>query len=332
VRAKWFYGLVVFAVICAVHVPTARGQAGSSAATQTPSAASFASPADSVAATSDDSAVATATPDATSALTTQTSSSTASSSDGFWDKWFARVDKTQGEQPRWITPLATTTPRLEEEFRYDIAFQHPHAGADTNSYGFSKGLELIPAERVEIIISPPPYVARSGSDERDGFGDMSFLMKYRLLAGNAEHGNYILTVFLGATVPTGDHHNGLPDATVTPTIAGGKGFGNFDVQSTLGITLPTGDTDLIGRTIAWNTAFQYRIHRIFWPEVEVNSSFFNDGPHDGDKQTFITPGLVLGRLHLWRRLGLTVGGGIQIATTQFHLNNHNAILSVRFPF
>jgi len=29
---------------------------------------------------------------------------------------------------------------------------------------------------------------------------------------------------------------------------------------------------------------------------------------------------------------VTVGGGMQIATTHFHRNNHNGIFSVRFPF
>ena len=37
--------------------------------------------------------------------------------------WFARVTRTQAEQPHWITPIATVTPRLEEEFRYDILWQ-----------------------------------------------------------------------------------------------------------------------------------------------------------------------------------------------------------------
>jgi hypothetical protein len=31
-------------------------------------------------------------------------------------------------------------------------------------------------------------------------------------------------------------------------------------------------------------------------------------------------------------VGFTVGGGYQIATTHFHTSNHNAILSIRFPF
>jgi len=261
----------------------------------------------------------------------QTPQPPAQTPEGFWGKWFVRVNKTQAEQPHWITPLATTTPRLEEEFRYDIGWQQSSSGALNENYGFSKGLELIPAQRVEIIVSPPPYIAH-GSTEQDGFGDVSFLLKYRLLAGNEEHGNYILTAFLGASTPTGQYKNGTQDATITPTVAAGKGFGNFDVQSTFGATLPTGDTDIIGRTLAWNTAFQYRVDRIFWPEVEVNSSFFIDGPNDGKKQTFITPGLVVGRIHLWHRLGLSIGGGFQIATTEYHKNNHNGILSVRFPF
>src|SRR5438128_1107290 len=42
-----------------------------------------------------------------------------SAQDGYFANWFNRVDKIQAEQPHWITPLATTTPRLEEEFRYD---------------------------------------------------------------------------------------------------------------------------------------------------------------------------------------------------------------------
>jgi hypothetical protein len=50
------------------------------------------------------------------------------------------------------------------------------------------------------------------------------------------------------------------------------------------------------------------------------------------KQTFLTPGLVVGRFHLWQRLGVTVGTGVQIAVTQFHTNNHSWILSLRFPF
>jgi hypothetical protein len=88
----------------------------------------------------------------------------------------------------------------------------------------------------------------------------------------------------------------------------------------------------MGRNYTWNNAFQYRLFRKLWPEVELNSTFFQDGKNDGQKQNFVTPGLILGRFHIWRRLGLTFGGGYQIATTRFHTSNHNAILSVRLPF
>jgi hypothetical protein len=252
--------------------------------------------------------------------------------DGYFSKWFPRVDKTQAEQPHWITPLATTTPRLEEEFRYDIFWQTNAAGVTTENFGGSKGLELIPSERVELILSPPPYIVHNNPTVHDGFGDFSFLAKYRLLSGNEENGNYILTAFFGMSLPTGSHSNGARHAVITPTLAYGKGFGHFDAQGTFGIGLPTGDTNILGRTYTWNNAFQYHVFKKLWPEVELNSTFFQEGKNDGKKQNFVTPGLVLGRFHLGKRLGLGIGGGYQIATTRFHLTNHNAILSVRFPF
>jgi len=251
---------------------------------------------------------------------------------GYWSCWFPRVDKTQKEQPHWITPLATTTPRLEQEFRYDIFWQTGANGVTTENYGGSKGLELIPFEKIEIILSAPPYIVHNNPAVKDGFGDFQFLIKFRLLSSNEEHRNHILTAFLGVSLPTGSHTNGALDASITPTIAYGKGFGRFDAQGTFGVGLPTSDTNLIGRTFTWNNAFQYRVLRKLWPEVELNSTFFQQGKNDGKKQVFVTPGLVIGRLHLSRRLGFTVGGGIQIAATHFHTNNHNGIFSVRFPF
>src|SRR5260370_9368110 len=54
--------------------------------------------------------------------------------------WFARVARAQAAQPHWITPVVTVTPRLEEEFRYDISEQTQLSGATTEIYGGSKGL------------------------------------------------------------------------------------------------------------------------------------------------------------------------------------------------
>jgi hypothetical protein len=258
---------------------------------------------------------------------------TSNSSDSFFDNWFARVDKTQAEQPHWITPLATTTPRLEEEFRYDIDWQVNNEGVTTENYGNGKGLELIPAEHFEVIlVAPPAYIVHNNPAVNDGFGDWGFLVKYRILSSNEEHGNYILTAFLQMTFPTGQYKNGSTNTIITPTIAYGKGFGQFDMQGTFGVTLPTGNESAIGRNYLWNNAFQYKLFKKLWPEIEDNYTHFQDGAHDGMTQNFLTPGLVIGRLHLWHRVGFTVGGGFQIATTSFHTTNHNGIFSVRFPF
>jgi hypothetical protein len=256
----------------------------------------------------------------------------ANAQDGYFEDWFQRVDKTQAEQPHWITPLATTTPRLEEEFRYDQLWQANNKGVTTDNYDGGKGLELIPFNKVEVIFNVPPYLDHNSATAKNGFGDLAFLVKYRLLSGNEEHGKYILSAFLGWSLPTGQFSNGARHAIITPTIAYGKGLGHFDAQGTFGIGLPVADTNLTGRTYAWNNAFQYHALRKLWPEVELNTTFFQDGPRDGEKQNFVTPGLIIGRIHLTHRLGLTFGGGYQIATTHFHTSNHNAILSVRLPF
>jgi hypothetical protein len=247
--------------------------------------------------------------------------------------WFARSDRNKEEQPKWVTPLATTTPRLEQEFRYDIVWQELGAGHNVTNIGNSKGLELIPFDRTEVILNIPPYFSRNfPSTTTDGFGDFSWLVKYRLLTANEKEGNYIVSAFLGGTFPTGSSRNGAEHATLTPTLAYGKGWGNFDIQGTFGVTFPVADTTTIGTPIAWNNAFQYRVARKLWPELEINTNFFPNGPRAGNQQVFLTPGLVIGRIPLNHRVGLTFGAGVQIAATRFHTSNHNAIFSVRLPF
>jgi hypothetical protein len=205
-------------------------------------------------------------------------------------------------------------------------------GDDLVNLGNSKGLELIPYERVEVILNVPPYLEHNNPKIHDGFGDVSFLGKYRLLAGNEEHGNYILTLFLAATVPTGSSSNGAKGGVITPTIAGGKGWGKFAVQGTFGAGLPTSHENTIGHVIAFNTAFQYHVLPKLWPEFEVNSTFWKDGTQDGRKQVFLTPGLILGRFKLHGRLAMAVGAGFQIAASQYHTYNHAIVITARFPF
>lgn len=251
--------------------------------------------------------------------------------DGWVADWLARVSATQAEQPHWVTPVATVTPRLEQEIRYDFFHQETATGNVTN-IGGGKGLELIPTRNTELIINIPPYLFHSNPTVVDGWGDVSFLLKYRLAAGNKEHGDYIVTAFLAGSIPTGTYKNGAESAIVTPTIAVGKGWGKFDVQSTLGSGLPVDDTAEIGRTLLWNTALQYHALRFLWPEVEFNHTAWFGGARDGKKQTFVTPGVVIGRFPLHNRIGLTLGAGYQIAATEYHQYNHAFVGTIRMPF
>jgi hypothetical protein len=267
------------------------------------------------------------------------SSTFTSAQDGFFADWFNMVSKTQAEQPHWITPLATTTPRLEQEFRYDIQWQTHNSSVTTDNYGVSKGLEIIPAKNFEVILAVPPYIVNNPDSPHDGFGDWQFLVKYRIAAGNEEHGNYILTVFYQMSFPTGEYQEGALSPIITPTIAYGKGYKNFDVQGTLGYSLSTGNGAAIGNNLLWNNTFQYRIFKKIWPEIEVNLNQYHGGnnnivptAHPGETLVYLTPGLVLGRFNLWHRLAFTAGGGFEIATTSFHPTNHIPILSIRFPF
>ena len=219
--------------------------------------------------------------------------SPSSQDSGFFHDWFTMVSSTQAEQPHWVTPVATTTPRLEQEFRYDIFWQTGNTGITTENYGGGKGLELIPARHVEVIlVAPPAYIVHNNSKVSNGFGDWAFLVKYRFLTSNEEHGNYILTAFLQVVFPTGQYKNGSTKASINPTIAYGKGFGKFDVQGTFGATLPTGNHSTIGYTFPWNNAFQYHVFKKVWPEVEVNYTHFHDGANDGKTQAFMTPGIL----------------------------------------
>lgn len=251
--------------------------------------------------------------------------------DGFFSDWFNMATATQNEQPHWITPLATTTPRLEQEYRYDQQWQVHNSGVVTDNYGVSKGLEIIPQKHIEVILGEPPYV-KNNPDSPNGWGDWFFLVKYRIAAGNEEHGNYILTAFYQMSLPTGQYEQGALNPVITPTIAYGKGFRNFSEQGTLGISLPTGNTPAIGRNLLWNNTFQYRVMRKIWPEVELNFTHYYQGPHSGHHVLYATPGVVLGRFKIHNRVGFTFGGGYEVATTSFHPTNHIPILSLRVPF
>ena len=255
---------------------------------------------------------------------------------GFIGSWEQRASATQARQPAWPPPLITVYVGLIQVARTDFIRQTASNLVQTWSLDGSKGLNLIPFADTEVDVNLPAYSLHNLPTVTNGAGDMSFLLKYRPFAGSAAHGNYVLSAFIASTIPTGSYKNGSPDATVSPNLGFGKGFGPFDVQTTLGASLPVEDTATLGRAIAWNTAGQLHLARYFWPEIELNSTWFSGGPNDGKKQTFATPGLLLSikRRHgeTDRRLGLCVGGGMQIATSSFHTYNHGIAITTRLLF
>jgi hypothetical protein len=259
------------------------------------------------------------------------------SQDNFFAKWEARTTATQAKQPSWPPPLISPYPMLIQVFRADFLRQITPTLTSTWNYGASRGLNLIPGFNSEFDFYYPPYMQHNTPKVKDGFGDVSFLYKYRFLSRNEKEGNYMLSAQIVASIPTGSHSNGSPDSSVSPTLLGGKGFGKLDVISCLGGTLPTEETKKVGRSIAWNTTAQYHISKYVWPELESNSTWFFAGKNDGKKQNFITPGIVFSKFKLRpddanSRLGVAVGAGMQIATSQFHTYNHELAFTTRFVF
>ena len=252
----------------------------------------------------------------------------------FFQDCFDRATAIQAEQPHWITPVATVTPRLEQELRYDQLWERLPGGHELYNYGAGKGVELIPFNPVEVIIGVPAWESEDTSPNKNGWADETFLLKYRLLSANEDKGNYILTAFMGLSVPSGSENYSSRHYNFTPTIAAGKGFGNFSIQSTLGVPIPDNGTSPkgAGTPILFNTALQFHLDKYFWPEVEANYTYWPNGVHDNKTQLFITPGLVLGRFPIWKRVGITVGAGYQVAVTDRPLMRNNFILSGRIPF
>ena len=269
-------------------------------------------------------------------LTVLTLSAPLVAQQNFFTQWEQRASQTQAKQPAWPPPIITTYVGLIQVARVDFIRQTAPNLATTWNLDGSKGLNLVPMAKTEVDFNLPGYFEHSAPTVKNGAGDMSFLLKYRYLSGNAEHGNYDLSAYLSSTIPTGGYKNGSTDATVSPNLGFGKGFGFFDVQSTFGASLPVMDTATLGRTVVSNTASQFHVTKCFWPEFEINSTWFKGGANDGKNMTFATPGLIVSRkIHpgdAHSRLGVTVGAVEQIATTHFHTYNHEIAVTSRVVF
>ena len=250
--------------------------------------------------------------------------------------WEHRVRVTSSQQPGWAVPVFTPSSGLVQLIRFDGIRQYTPAHTTTWNIDGGKGFDFIPWYKTELDLNLPPFIQHNVKGAIDGPGDFSMLLKYRLFGGNEQKGNYMVSAAVAGSAPTGSYKNGSADGTITPTLFLGKGFGSFDVQTSAGQALPTGHTRALGRPLVWNTAFQLRLKRILWPEVEVNSTFFRGGPHDGMAQTFLSPGFEVSKIKLTRnetsRLAVVFGAGEQIAVTHYHSYNHELALTSRLVF
>ena len=245
--------------------------------------------------------------------------------------WLRIVDQARASQPHFVSPIVTSHIMLVQQFRYDMSWQQDPGGSTTSNYGNARGLEIIPSTRFEVGLFPPSYVVHQTSVP-DGYSDFSYLVKFRAFSRTEGQGDYFVGFFLGGSFPTGSPPNGLDHAVLSPTIAIAKGLGPWDIQTTFGANLPASGTNVLGRALLFNTAVDYKIKGKVWPMIEQNSTFWVDGPLTGDKQVFITPGIVIGPFPFAERLHVAFGAGVQIAVTEFHQNNHRWIVSLRFPF
>jgi hypothetical protein len=228
--------------------------------------------------------------------------------------WYDRVHEAQATQPHWMTPIATVTPRLEEEIRYDQQFQVLGTGAQIANFDGGKGLELIPTTMNEILINAPAYEERTIKSPAQGFADWNFLtIKQRIVSAPEDKGNYILTTFVGVQAPMLGSPFTNKAWVVTPTLAGGKGWGDFDVQATVGTPIPTSHVSVIGNSLVTNVALQYHFAEYFWPELEFNDTYWFNGLRGHRNQLFLTPGIVFGRFALGGGLKGIIGIGYQFA-------------------
>ena len=260
----------------------------------------------------------------------------------YFADWQNRVEVAQASQPHWMTPMTTVTPRLEQEYRFDLSQQYLETGAQIDNYGGGKGLEVIPTTANEVLINVPNYEHRANVKPATGFADGNFVtIKQRLISANEENGNYILSAFLGFQAPTGiTAFTNRPAWIVTPTLAGGVGWGDFDVQATMGYTLPTDNQHAVGTTLVTSATLQYHVGEYFWPEFAFNDTQWTSGERAGRNQLLVGPGIVFGRFQIYQRVKLSFGIAYQVAIIPDHAitepltptYNHALILSTRMTF
>ena len=237
-------------------------------------------------------------------------------------------------QPAWMGPLIQSDARLAQALRFSVSDQYA-PGEHIFIYGNNHGISTVIANRFQWDLDPPSYFRNHSSQFKDGFGNAATQLKYRIISGDAQHGNYALTAITSYGFGQRAYQNFMLTSYFDPRIAAGVARGMFNVQTTLGGLLPTGKIAAQGRLIEWNVTGQVHPWERFWFDVEDNAAWVKGSPYDGKMQNFMTPAaFYMVRRKSWEALHpvLVLDGGMQIATSHFSFYNHNLITELRVLF
>jgi hypothetical protein len=237
-------------------------------------------------------------------------------------------------QPSWIGPLIQSDARLGQFVNLSVANQSIPGGHPI-VYGNNHGVGFIFDRRFQVAFQPPSFFRNHSAQSPDGFGNASVMVKARIVSGNAEHGNYIVTAILNHGFAPRAAQNGVYSSTWNPTLAAGRAFPRFAVMSNLGGILPTAKIWSQGRAIEWNTTVQVHAPARISFDIENNATYFYGGPSDGQTQNFITPAAIY-VVHRpnWgpEHSGIIFISGMQIATSRYHQYNHNLVTEMLYFF
>lgn len=259
----------------------------------------------------------------------------ASAQQPFYERFREHNARMSALQPSWATPLIQSDARLSQAVRFSFSNTFTPAKTQTTNYGNYHTLGLLVGNRVQFNMIAPPYVQHNSAIKKDGFGDTQLEAKYRFASGNAEHGNYAITGKLTWDIATGSHSNGAATSFWNPTLLAGRAWGRFNMQTALGGDLPSGKIALQGRQIEWDLTGQAHAMKNLWLDVENNANFRVGGPYAGKQQNFVTPAAFFAlRRKNWKpaHAVMVLGAGMQIATSGFHLCNHNLVSEARIMF
>jgi hypothetical protein len=235
-------------------------------------------------------------------------------------------------------PVGPTDPRLGQVARISVSnLRNPlwAPGGQVISYGNNQGISVIIDRRIQLKLSPPSFFRNHTSALKDGFGNVGAEIKYRIVSGNAEHGNYIVTADLNYAFAAHGYENGSTTPVFSPKLASGIAFGRFDVQAVLSGSLPTGEIAQQGRGVEWDMTAQVHTTANLWFDVENSATFKIGGPFGGATQNFVTPAAYYSfRRKDWgpAHPGFVFDAGMQTATTRFRFYNHNLITELRVSF